>query len=226
MYTYLTVLVLAASALGDEAIRNPLDDPRQEIRDAEALRLRSAFKPIPASKWDDLLVKLKTGISLEEVKKILGPASKALRLSYGYMNGDVYHHSLDECWLLQFEMGRFVPGLTHAGLVAFLETHYTNPPKAFTGTWRDYFVSGTLCRETDYRDGKRHGLDRMYNDNGTLDQIEAYVNGVEHGESIGYYPNKKLRFKGQYKHGKKAGTWIDYNEKGEVTFTERIKAAP
>ena len=83
MKTYLTVLILAVSALGADSARNPLDDPRQEVRDAEAIRLRSTFKPTPASKWDGLLGRLKAGITLEEVKKTLGPTAQTLSPGFG-----------------------------------------------------------------------------------------------------------------------------------------------
>ena len=220
----LIVFLLAFSALGAETAQNPLDDPRQEIRDAEALRLRASFKPSPASKWDSLLGRLKPGITLEEVKTILGPTAQQLKPGLGYMNGTVYQHRFDECWLLRFEIGRFDPGLTSTKLVASLDVHHTTPPPLYTGTWRDYFVSGIPWRETDYRNGKRHGAMRMYHDNGTLYQLEEWVEGVQHGKVVGYYPDKTLRFKGLFTHGKRAGTWIRYNEKGAEISTEHIKA--
>jgi hypothetical protein len=223
MKTYLTVIMLVVSALGADSVRNPLDDPRQEVRGAEAIRLRANFKPTPASKWNGLVGRLKTGITFEEVKKILGPTAQTLRPGFGYMNGTVYVHRLDDCWLLRFEIGRFDPGLTSTELVASLDAHHTNPPESYTGTWRDYFVSGIPCRETEYRHGKPHGHTRIYHDNGTLYQLQAYVDGVQHGEIVGYYPDKTLRFKGLFTHGKRSGTWISYNNKGDEISTEHIK---
>lgn len=223
MKTCLTVLLLAFSASGAEKATNPLDDPRQEVRDAEALRLRFTFKPTPASKWDGLLGRLKAGIALEEVKTILGPTAQKLKPGFDYMNGTVNLHRLDECWFLRFEIGRFEPGLTSTELVASLDVHHTNPPQSFTGTWRDYFVSGIPCRETEYRNGKAHGQMRMYHDNGTLYQVEAWVDGVQHGEIVGYYPDKKLRFEGLFTHGQRTGTWISYNKKGDAISTKHIK---
>lgn len=211
------VLFLAISALGADQGISLLDDPRQDVRDEAARHLRVTFTPSPASQWDELRGRLKTGLSLEQVKDILGPSTRTLKFGFAYMNGTTYMHRLDESWFLRFEIGRFEPGLVSTELVPSLQPHQTGPPPSFTGIWRDYFASGIPCCETTYRQGKRHGLETFYDERGTISRVEPWAEGVQQGTSLGYFSSGRIRYRGEYEKGRRSGTWIYYNEQGEET---------
>lgn len=217
MNTHLIVLLLAFSALGAEQATSLLDDPRQDVRDEAANRLRVTFTASPASKWDELRGRLKAGLSLKQVKDTLGPSAQTLKPGFGYMNGTIYMHRLDESWFLRFEIGRFEPTLVSTELVPSLQPHHTSPPPSFNGIWRDYFASGKPCCETTYRQCKRHGPETYYHDNGAISHIEPWADGAQHGTALGYFPNGKIRYRGEYERGRRSGTWIHYNEQGEET---------
>ncbi len=213
--THSIVLLLAISALGAEKSTGSLDDPRQDVRDEAARRLRVTFTPSLASKWNELRGRLKAGISLKQVKEIIGPSAQTLKPGFGYMNGTIYLHRLDESLFLRFEIGRFEPGLVSTELVPSLLPHHTIPPRSFTGIWRDYFASGSPCCETTYREGKRHGPETRYHDNGAISQTEPWADDAQHGTCLSYFPSGKIRYRGLYERGRRSGTWIHYNEQGE-----------
>ncbi len=66
--------------------------------------------------------------------------------------------------------------------------------------------SGELVWEGNFKNGKRRGLHRQYEDGIVLATIR-YRNGEPRGKFAAFYPNKNLRTKGSFRNGKRHGNW-------------------
>jgi hypothetical protein len=109
------------------------------------------------------------------------------------------------------------------------------------GTWREYYISGALKRETYYKDGLKSGLDllfrqvpncikeeTMYNKD-TIEGVRVRYNwhckvqfeeSYKHGEWDGYvrryYPSGTVAEEGYYAKGKLVGVKAEYTVHGKV----------
>ncbi|MCQ2188758.1 MAG: hypothetical protein MJZ00_02420 [Paludibacteraceae bacterium] len=110
------------------------------------------------------------------------------------------------------------------------------------GKW-EYFSKGKLTLEENYKNGKKHGLQKSYSKEQVLIEEIPYVDGVIHGTRKNYLGDGKLYYTveyvkgkmhgkyeaydgtdkivetGSYKNDKKEGEWKTYNDKGEVAET-------
>jgi antitoxin component YwqK of YwqJK toxin-antitoxin module len=75
-----------------------------------------------------------------------------------------------------------------------------------------YYKSGALWWESQYENGKRHGIDKFYYESGALLVETPYVNGEEQGISRGYYESGALQNEIPYVRGEIHGIVRDYEE--------------
>ena len=80
--------------------------------------------------------------------------------------------------------------------------------------------NGVLAEETQYVEGQPEGVCHKFSDTGTLLMECQYHNGLLEGPSKTYYPNTALKEEGQYAQGRKVGEWKTYNEDGDLITTE------
>lgn len=85
-----------------------------------------------------------------------------------------------------------------------METHY-----------RD-FATKKLQSETQYRAGKRNGVEKSWMENGQLNYSVNYSNGQEDGEAVYWYSNGNVQSRSQYKNGQTIGTSSRYAENGQM----------
>ena len=64
-----------------------------------------------------------------------------------------------------------------------------------------FYLSGKVCSEENYKEGKRHGIFKEYDENGNLIRKDEYDNGVIVGESLWFYPTGIIRERITYKEG-------------------------
>lgn len=57
----------------------------------------------------------------------------------------------------------------------------------------EYLENGALRRRSPYRDGVRHGVEKVYFADGSMEQEITYRNGVASGAAVFYYPNGNRR---------------------------------
>ena len=91
-----------------------------------------------------------------------------------------------------------------------------------------YYPNGNIRQTINHRDGKRHGISRIYDENGTVITVERYHNGHmneretinrvnEKGEKIGvwktFYPSGAVMEEEFYKNGVLDGPTLVYSEK-------------
>lgn len=105
------------------------------------------------------------------------------------------------------------------------------------GPYEDYFYNGTLKSQGEYKNGKKNGVFKYYDEwNGKIWKIETYENNLLHGKfetflgisESGYYnngqkegvfelyKNNKLTNSFTYENGIKSGEFINYHNNGEV----------
>ncbi len=94
-----------------------------------------------------------------------------------------------------------------------------------TGVWRDYFSNGELANEITYKDGKKSGLSKFFNEEGKLIDIKKMKGDTIAGNSDEiviielykeYYPNGKLQLVGGNDNGLKNGIFREYDQNGEI----------
>ena len=73
-----------------------------------------------------------------------------------------------------------------------------------------------LNSESEYKDGKKHGLGKSFFENGELKSIDNFKDRKLHGPSKDYYENGKLKIEGNYKDSKKHGLRKEYFESGAL----------
>ena len=83
----------------------------------------------------------------------------------------------------------------------------------------EYYPNGRIKREASFRDGKREGTWREFDENGNVIGSQIYQNGrlvqsgvmdtdgTRRGEWVELYPDSTLRAKGQFINGKRSGEW-------------------
>ena len=68
---------------------------------------------------------------------------------------------------------------------------------------RDYWSNGQLHYLRSYKNGKWHGLDRLWDRNGQLRCETEWQNGQRDGLSRGWYPNGQLQWEEDWQNGQK-----------------------
>ena len=91
----------------------------------------------------------------------------------------------------------------------------------------EYYPSGRIKREASFRNGRREGTWREFDENGNVISSQIYQNGrlvqsgvmdtdgTRRGEWVELYPDSTLRAQGLYINGKRSGEWRFYYP-GEV----------
>lgn len=92
----------------------------------------------------------------------------------------------------------------------------------------EYYPSGKVKREASFRDGKREGVWREFDENGKVLNSQTYENGVLVGQGIvdtdgkrrgqykEFYPDSTLRAEGLFVEGQRSGEWKFYYNNGQI----------
>jgi antitoxin component YwqK of YwqJK toxin-antitoxin module len=88
----------------------------------------------------------------------------------------------------------------------------TEPPEnglhtEFRNDWKK-----TKLSETPYKNGKVHGVFKMFYPNGNLMNETNYKMAINHGKEIHYFENGNIHFCQNYKNGEQHGTEIVYDK--------------
>jgi len=93
------------------------------------------------------------------------------------------------------------------------------------GRWKFFYADGKVKTEGVYRNGKRNGYFKEYDENGMLTDVAKYVDDVRQEEApeltkldvrTDYYPDGKVKTVGSYKGNVPEGIRREYNEQGNV----------
>jgi len=79
------------------------------------------------------------------------------------------------------------------------------------GPWKEFYMSGRLMAEGNYKDNIKTGLWKYYFENGNLEQTGAYdAKGRAKGKWTWYYPDKTLRRVENFYEGISQGDMVEY----------------
>lgn len=78
-----------------------------------------------------------------------------------------------------------------------------------------YYKDGKLEKETSYKNGKKNGVMKHYDEIGNLESEEFFKEGKSEGIEIGYYPNGALKRKKVIKDDQSTFTEI-YDKNGKL----------
>ena len=81
------------------------------------------------------------------------------------------------------------------------------------GTVKQYYDSGALFAEWNYKNGKLNGTKKYY-EGGALRATESYKNDTLEGLTKAYFPNGQLEAEWNYKNGKLEGLTKEYHTTG------------
>lgn len=96
---------------------------------------------------------------------------------------------------------------------------------------REYYPDGKVRREASFRDNKREGVWREYDENGQVVKSQTYLNGFlisdgivdtdgkRRGVYTEYYPDSTLKANGLFIDGLKSGQWNYYHKNGKLEQT-------
>ena len=82
---------------------------------------------------------------------------------------------------------------------------------------------GKPKQETNYKNGKKEGIERFYDENGCLEEESNYLNNKIDGLCKKYYPNGQVRHEAYFKNGLQKGKAIYYHDNGKIEQTTKFK---
>ena len=93
----------------------------------------------------------------------------------------------------------------------------------FTGTWREWYASGALSTEAEYKDGVPNGIFKSWNEDGSLSMQWNMVNGQLHGQSFTFYKNGQKEKCIEYNMGKEDGMALYWSKDGQLQYVQKYK---
>lgn len=88
--------------------------------------------------------------------------------------------------------------------------------KPYSGKREEYYADGKLKSIENYKDGYRHGLVTLFDEEGKLQERLYYKNGVKNGMDKLYYNNRTIKYLLNYKDGVLDGRMDVYTETGDL----------
>lgn len=87
----------------------------------------------------------------------------------------------------------------------------------FDGIWKEFYFSGQINREGEYRIGKKHGVWKEWYNTGQLKKEEYFVEGKLNGKSVSYYPDGIISYLSWKNHSGKDSLWVSYHKNGNIS---------
>ena len=84
-----------------------------------------------------------------------------------------------------------------------------------TGTWKLYFESGKLKKQSTYQNDTENGEEIFWFENGNLQKKGSYINGKLNGKYEWYFENGQKKQEGFFVNGKEDSTWNEWFENGK-----------
>ena len=104
--------------------------------------------------------------------------------------------------------------LTRDGVIFSEKTN-----KPINGILKYSSQSGFAHYETSYKNGIKHGVHKIYDEDMRLIRRENYQNGTLHGLYESFDPNGQVIFSGNYQNGKEIGVWRFFDNTGKLLAT-------
>lgn len=91
---------------------------------------------------------------------------------------------------------------------------YTLREVPFTGTSYSVYANNIISEETQFRNGKKHGIVLKYFTDGSISYLAHYINGRLYGESLSWWKNGGLRTISNHNMGVVNGYQYSYYAEG------------
>lgn len=85
-----------------------------------------------------------------------------------------------------------------------------------TGTWKLYYETGILKKQTNYLNGLENGEEIFWFENGKIEKKGSYLSGKLNGKYEWYYENGQKKQEGFFVNGKEDSTWNEWHENGKL----------
>ena len=95
----------------------------------------------------------------------------------------------------------------------------SSPVLGFAEVRKEYYPSGRLKFERNFKDGKQEGIAKEYYESGKLKAEGSFEDGKQEGISKEYYENGGIKFIDNYKNGQVINRKA-YDEKGNLEFEQ------
>ena len=92
-----------------------------------------------------------------------------------------------------------------------------------TGTWKLYFESGKLKKQSAFQNDTENGEEIFYFENGNIEKKGSYLNGKLNGKYEWYFENGRKEQEGFYVNGQKDGAWYEWFENGKPKMVGNFK---
>ncbi len=85
-----------------------------------------------------------------------------------------------------------------------------------TGYWKNFYPTGELKSEGEYRNNTQQGKWVFYYKNGEIEQTGEFENGRLNGKWVWYYESGQVKREEEYYNGREEGMFVEYDVTGEV----------
>lgn len=92
-----------------------------------------------------------------------------------------------------------------------------------TGTWKLYFESGKLQKQSVYQNDMQNGEEIFWFENGNLKKSGNYVNGKLNGKYTWYFENGQKQQEGYFLNNKEDSIWTEWFENGKKKMVGHFK---
>ena len=98
------------------------------------------------------------------------------------------------------------------------------------GVWKEFFLSGELKAQGEYKDNERIGPWIYFSREGQSELLGSYWKGKPDGEWLWYYEKDKLHRREHFSRGKLEGQYVEWDTAGVViiegTYSQDVKNGP
>ncbi len=105
---------------------------------------------------------------------------------------------------------------TYNNAMASIRTKRYYKDGLFHGSYKEWFESGALQRESTWVNGKKEGSEKYFYEDSSLKSECNYVNGVYNGRQQQHYPNGQLSNKYYYINGLQQDSLKEYYQNGNL----------
>jgi antitoxin component YwqK of YwqJK toxin-antitoxin module len=227
-----------------------LSDEKSDVRQAAAESLRNIVAKYPSGTsditrrdsgeafWLERTNQVKPGMREADVLKVLPRFAESSDWSEIGSGGHRYvSYRLDSHWIISIlyrHPENVVPEPERMSespdrlkqppkLIKREHLVYVKAPTNYTGSWTNWYVNGQKGHETEFKDGKNHGVLTHYHDNGRKGYEQHYSNGVADGTDTGWTRDGQLSYTGQYRNAKRDGKWVHWHENGQKRSESNLR---
>lgn len=110
-------------------------------------------------------------------------------------------------------------GLNENYFCGYLRYRFYKKNDLLHGKHIEFFENGNIQQETDYLDGKKNGVCKIYYKSGEIKLEGSFINNSQHGKTISYYKTGQVFRECQMGQGKIIGITQEFFKNGNIKFT-------